>query len=375
MGTRIVFTGDVSFSGFFSDAWKEDKLFSDDVQQYLHKADEVVINLECALTAGNIESSRVLNHASDPKSGAFLKRMSMGYWSIANNHIMDCGIVGLKDTLQIAKENECITIGAGANLKEASRPAKIGKDVKVGILSIVKSWKYLIADHQNPGALTWDATDRIRSIIVSLRKSVDWVVLIVHGGDEYADLAFPKIRKRYRSLLKLGADVIIAHHPHVVQQYERIGNKMIFYSLGNFIFDTKNQRDFSHTDAGVLVGITFEKTHFEFDYHPIHINREEHRIETGNKPAVFRELIENDYEAIWPLEAKFFYHIDFKKRKKLSTKMQRYPKPLVWMHEVTLLRNGREREILTGRIKAWWRKWKTTNCPDLISYITEKNLF
>ena len=66
--------------------------------------------------------------------------------------------------------------------------------------------------------------------------------MVYHGGDEFFHVPMPYIRKQLKGYLDWGCDIVVAHHPHVVQGYEMLGKKAIFYSLGNFIFDTDYQR-------------------------------------------------------------------------------------------------------------------------------------
>lgn len=369
--TRIVFTGDISFSRFFTDGWKGDGCLATEVKQYLLSSDYVVANLECPLTNATIQSNRLLNHSGAPEAGAFLRRMNILTWSLANNHIMDCGAAGLLDTLVCAKENGCQTIGIGKDIEQASRPVILGENVKVGVLSIAKPWDYLQADEGNAGALTWNKTKQIKKQIESLRSQVDWIVLMVHGGDEYCDLALPYMRSQYKNLLDLGADIVVAHHPHVIQNYELLGRKAIFYSLGNFIFDTENQRDYPHTDMGILLGINFQKEHFSFDHLPVRIDRALYLICQGETPPVFRQIEEQEYAKLWPLEAKRFYPVDFQKRKKLSKRMQAASKFVVFAHEIYLCKNKREFTIHQGRLNSLRGAWKKTALTDVLAYLNE----
>lgn len=371
MRTRIVFTGDISFSKFFENAWQRDDLLSPEIKQYLRDSECTVANVECPLTDRKIDSTRVLNHACPPEAGAFLKGLGVHCWSLANNHITDCGAGGLLDTLRCAKENGCKTIGVGANAEEASRPVLIGGDVKIGVISLAKPWTYLKAGSNTPGALTWEHTDLIkRSINMLRKKGADWVVIIAHGGDEYADIALPLMRKQYHALLDLGADIIVAHHPHVVQNYELPEkNKAIFYSLGNFIFDTENQRAFRNTDTGVLLGINFEKESFSFDHLPVHIDRNGNRVVKGETPAIFCEISDDDYKRIWPFAARCFYSVDLRNRKKLHKKMEGYSPAVMLAHEIFVCRHKRERTIQYGRFLSYLGKWKNAGCKDVIRYI------
>ena len=371
MSTRIVFTGDISFSKHFAGAWENPALLSADVLRYLEGADHVVANVECPLTAREIRSARVLNHACAPEAGAFLSTHGIRNWSLANNHIMDCGAEGLADTVACAAENGCTTVGAGADEAAAAQPLMLGNDVRIGILSLAKPWTYLRAGAGQPGALTWEHTALVRKQIAGLRKKgADWIVVIAHGGDEYAPVPLPYMRKTYHSLLQMGADLVVAHHPHVVQNYELPEqNKAIFYSLGNFIFDTDNQREFAHTDTGILLGIDFRKDGFSFDHLALKINRTDHTVESGETPAIFTEITAADYEKIWPLSAKYFYPVDLKNRKTLHKKMQKYKGPLLLIHELAVCRHRREREIQQGRALSLLGKWKSAGCQAVVRYI------
>lgn len=371
--TRIVFTGDIAFSQCFQDGWKNKTSLDTEVRDYLREADHAVANLESPLTDGEIVSDRPLNHASNPGAGKFLAGCNMKIWSIANNHIMDCDIKGLEDTIRIAKENNCQTIGAGSSLDEAIKPVILGETVKVGVLSVASAtWKYLMAGDNIPGAVTWDKISRLRNVISELRKETDWIVVVAHGGDEYCDIALPHMREKYHDLLELGADIVIGHHPHVVQNYEQVGKKMVFYSLGNFIFDTENQRDFAHTDNGILLGINFDKDKFSFDYLPIHIDRVQQVVRTGNVPVVFRVIEKTEYSKLWPFEAKLFYPVDLKKRKKQSARLRSANWFVFLGHEVLVCRHERYRTIQAGRILSMAGNWKTSELKDVCDYLVEQ---
>lgn len=332
---RVVFTGDIAFSRYFQDGWRSEGSLSAEVEEYLREADYVVANVESPLSDGKIISDRALNHVSDPEAGKYLASLNMKVWNLANNHILDCGVKGLADTLQTARENNCQTIGAGCNLDEAMKPVILGESVKVGIVSVASAtWKYLMAGNNTYGAMTWDKMSQLRNTISKLKKEADWVVIIAHGGDEYCDIALPYMRKKYHELLDLGADIIVGHHPHVIQNYERVGKKIIFYSLGNFIFDTETQRKYAHTDNGMLLGINFNKKEFTFDDMTIRIDREKQRVEPGVTPVVFREIDNSEFARIWPLQAKVFYAVDLKKRKNQSARLGSANRFLVWGHEV-----------------------------------------
>lgn len=367
--TRIVFTGDIAFSRYFSDGWKDGGCLDESVLQYLGHAEHIVANVECPLTLSEIESARPLNHAADPRAGAFLARNGITVWCLANNHILDCEPKGLLDTLRCAEENNCVAIGAGKDEKQAAKPVILGEGVKVGVISIAKDWPHVVIRNGNPGAFTMDRKSLLAKVIAELRKTVDWVVIMAHNGDEYCSLALPYIRERYLSFLEMGADIVIGHHPHVVQQYETVGKKLIAYSLGNFIFDTEHQRRFEHTDTGMLLGINFGKDSFTFDGFPTCVNREKHIVEKGTIPAIFQNVPEEEYQKLWPLSARTWYPLHLKNHKTLSKrKIYRY-KFLVSLLNIYLCKKKDYRIFQTGRVRSLLGEWKKSSLQDVVKYL------
>ena len=366
---RIVFTGDISFSKYMCDGWKNEGTVSSEVAAFLHRADHVIANVESPLTDRKINSNRVLNHASDPAAGTYLAKLNMKLWSLANNHITDCGADGLADTLRIAGENDCRTLGAGMDLNDASAPVYLKEDVTVGVLSVSKLWKHICAADGKPGAFTWNQESLLRDRISEMRTQADYVVLVVHGENEYNNLPMPYTRERYHRYLNWGADLIVAHHPHVVQNYEVVGEKAIFYSLGNFIFDTENQRLFDHTDCGILLGVDFSPSGMTFDHLALQIDRDAHRVVPGETPAVFCDIPSDDYRRLWPLEAARFYPIDKKRRMIVKKRLASMSKFRQWLHEMKMLRQRESRTILLGRVLYYFGAWKHSAMQNVVQYL------
>lgn len=141
-----------------------------------------------------------------------------------------------------------------------------------------------------------------------------WCIVVSHGGEEFASLPNPYTRDRYLKFLELGADAVVAHHPHVPENYETFDNgKAIFYSLGNFIFDTNYQRAHPNTDVGVLLRLIFTEEKMEFEAIGTKIVRGEERIEAGPLPRNFADIGAEEYELLAPLAAKVFMHEERKK--------------------------------------------------------------
>ena len=114
----------------------------------------------------------------------------------------------------------------------------------------------------------------------------------------------PYTRERYHKYLEMGADIVLAHHPHVPMNYETIGEKVIFYSLGNFIFDTDYQRSQFNTDIGLIIKLNFTENEFNFEPMGLKIVRGEEKIVKDELPRIFVDVQEDEYELLAPLSAK-----------------------------------------------------------------------
>ena len=165
-----------------------------------------------------------------------------------------------------------------------------------------------------PGIFRWDDLDYIKRRIDEIKAKCRWCVIVSHGGEEFTSLPSPYTRDRYLKFLELGADVVVGHHPHVPENYELFDDgKAIFYSLGNFIFDTNYQRVHLYTDLGVLLKLIFTEDKLDFEAMGIQIIRGEERIDQAPLPDVFTNVPAEEYDLLAPLSAKAFVIEDMRK--------------------------------------------------------------
>lgn len=114
-------------------------------------------------------------------------------------------------------------------------------------------------------------------------------------------------RDRYIKYLELGADVVVGHHPHVPENYELFEDgKAIFYSLGNFIFDTDYQRSHKYTEFGVLLKLVFTEEKMDFEAIGTQIIRGPELIDIAPLPDIFANITAAEYDLLSPLGAKAF---------------------------------------------------------------------
>ena len=135
------------------------------------------------------------------------------------------------------------TVGAGADCVEARRPAIVERNgIRLGFLGYAKPGEYSCRENR-PGAAKL-VLDEVRNDIAALRPQVDHVILLLHWGIEFCDYPYPDDVALGRALIDAGASVIFGCHAHVIQGIEQYRHGLIFYGLGNFIYDPKGERIF-----------------------------------------------------------------------------------------------------------------------------------
>ena len=313
--TSIVFTGDIGFDRYMDRKWEDENLLSKDVLDFFHSAEHTCANVEGALIDAVDDGSRgVFFHSMNPAATCVLQKMGADIWSIGNNHTMDAGAEGVMSTRKIAGELGCKAFGAGMNEVEASEPVYLEEAGGIGMFGVSYMAECIPATATEPGIFRWDDMDYIAKRIAEVKAKCRWCVVVSHGGEEFTSLPSPYTRDRYLKYLELGADVVVGHHPHVPENYELFDNgKAIFYSLGNFIFDTDYQRVHLYTDLGVLLKLTFTEESMDFEAMGIRIDRKSERIVKADLPDVFTNIPAEEYELLAPLSAKAFVVEDMRK--------------------------------------------------------------
>ena len=308
--SSLIFTGDIGFDKYMDKKWEDENLLSDDVRKFLSSGDHLIVNVEGPLfekkTDGDVSGAKALIHSMDPKVGDFLEGIGADIWNICNNHIMDAGSEGIYATLENAQCHNALTLGAGRNEEEARKAIVLNEAGGIGIIGVGYQRACRKAGADTPGCFSWSDLDEIEKAIKEIKKSLRWCVIVAHAGEEFTALPTPYTRERYLSFLDMGADIIVSHHPHVPMNYELLGDKAIFYSLGNFIFDTPYQRSQFNTEFGILLKLKLTENSFSFEPMGIKIDRENERILKGELPLIFTDVGADEYEKLAPLAAKMF---------------------------------------------------------------------
>jgi len=308
--SSLIFTGDISFDRYMDGQWDDKDLLSAEIYNFLGSADHVIANVEGPLVKDQKNTAQdgvgQLLHTMDPSVTKVLTQMHADIWNICNNHIMDAGEKGLECTLQEAKRLGVRTIGAGKNMQAAAAPVILEEAGGIGLFGVGYQRGCKPAGKNKPGCFSWSDMETIQDVIAKIKRNCRWCIVVSHGGEEFTSLPSPYTRERYHAYLGMGADIVVCHHPHVPMNYEIVRDKAIFYSLGNFIFDTDYQRAQFNTDIGILLKMCFTEHTFAFEPFGIKILRGSERIVQGDIPQIFQDVPASEYNLLAPLAAKMF---------------------------------------------------------------------
>lgn len=382
--TSLVFTGDIGFDRYMYGKWDDEELLSDEVLDFLHSADHVIANVEgpVAEAPQNTTQSGVqqLLHTIDPAATKVLKKMNADIWNICNNHIMDAGEFGIESTLKEAEKSGAQTIGAGMNIDEARKPVILDEAGGIGMFGVGYQRACRKADTDKAGCYSWSDLDAIQQTIDDIKKTCRWCIVVAHAGEEFTPLPSPYTRERYHKYLEMGADIVVAHHPHVPMNYETVGDKIIFYSLGNFIFDTDYQRSQFNTDIGLLIKLNFTEDKFSYEPMGLKILRGPEHVVKGELPRIFVDVQEEEYNLLAPLSAKMLIAATKRQMTYLNPERFKDATEEEWAeHFAEPLRTGRvPGETLDFYIicplaeKEKEKAWQKSTLEDVKAYILEQ---
>jgi len=188
--------------------------------------------------------------------------------TLANNHSMDFGAEALAETLRHLSDNGIASIGAGENLSEARKMVLYtikGKKIAFLAFSLTQPVEFFARQDQpgtSPGYEKLVTAD-----IVGARSQADYVIVSFHWGKEAIERVQQYQRNAAHSAIEAGADVIIGHHPHILQGIELYKNGIIFYSLGNFTFASKSPA----ADVSAIIRIRLAENSREAEILPIDV--------------------------------------------------------------------------------------------------------
>ncbi|MER3472986.1 MAG: hypothetical protein C4335_02915 [Armatimonadota bacterium] len=215
----------------------------------VRRADCVLANLEgCISTRGTPMDNKAYTFRAPPELAPALRRAGISTVTLGNNHAMDYGAVALQDTFVHLERAGVCWAGAGTDVQHATQPIWVeAKGVRVAIVcftAIVPGG--FAARRSAPGVATFE---HILPRLPEVRRQADVLIAVPHWGVENEHAPSPKQKRMARLLHEAGVDLIVGHHSHVVQGYERIGQTHVLYSVGNLVH---TPRSVATRRAGIL---------------------------------------------------------------------------------------------------------------------------
>ena len=217
LGTDENFYYDTSFNAYYENYGSA--YFFQNVKDVFEKDDLMIINMEGTLTDLTTRKDKQFAFKGDPEYVKVLTNGSVEAANMANNHSYDYGEESFKDTVNILEKNKIRTFGDDETV---IIPVK---GVNVGIFGI-----YELDDHE-------ERIPQVKSDIAKLKKDgADIIVAVFHWGNELEQVPDDNQVMLAHLAIDEGADVVVGHHPHVLQGIDTYKGKTIAYSLGNFCF-------------------------------------------------------------------------------------------------------------------------------------------
>lgn len=245
----------------------------DDVDSLFQSSHFTLVNLETTVIDSGKKVTKLFNFKMNPEWLSDLKKSGITHVDVANNHSFDFGLKGFEQTISNIKKHKLIPFGTRNDYR---------KPINIQILDTLNQKIAIIAASTFGLGIKVQKKDTLIpavSNIYNLNKEISafkkqfpdvFLMVMLHWGIEYEETPSKSQVKLANSMIDSGADMIIGHHPHILQKIDYYKGKPIFYSIGNLIFD---QRD-AKTKESMLVKLFFENNELiKFNLFPIRIKK------------------------------------------------------------------------------------------------------
>lgn len=219
-----------------------DAIVDKGIRLLFENSDLNIANLECCITDEAVNrAEKEWTFALPTKYVNAIKEAGIKLLTLANNHILDFGTDALLNTIKVLDDNNIFHIGAGENIREASKiyikeiEGKRYAFISASAVIPHENWK---ANEDRAGVANGYDTMTICNRIINLKTklSIDKVIVYMHWGRELEIYSGEMQQTIGRRLVDAGADLVVGTHAHVVQEIEYYNNVPIVYSLGNFVY-------------------------------------------------------------------------------------------------------------------------------------------
>jgi poly-gamma-glutamate synthesis protein (capsule biosynthesis protein) len=296
-----------------------------DVAPFLKKGDIVFGNLEAVLSdyGANKKQLGSMQLRAVPETVEGLKYAGFNMLSLANNHILEHGKAAVIETKDILSRHGIKHVGVGENFSKAREPEIMSvKGIDMAFLSYC-----LVPD--KTAYISINDPREIASDVRRAKSQADLVVVSLHWGNEYIEMPSPFQIELAHDIVDSGANIILGHHPHVLQPVETYKNSIIAYSLGNFIFDMDYIEE---TKSSIILECELTKERVvDYNLAPVYLNNHiptllegesiERRLERLNRQAAL--ITDRDMQNYESYEQKYLEQL-VRIQKKARKNMMRY---------------------------------------------------
>ncbi len=204
----------------------------------ISSADIAFFNLECTLSTRGVPQRHRYLFRADPRLAENLQKAGFDVACLANNHTLDYGRDAMLDTIEAVEKAGMVAIGAGRDREDALRVRVVEKNrLKVGFIGYSDIPSCGVVRLNDKPTIAGINLDELPEQIRSAKAECDVLVVSFHWGIEYMKRPTERQQEIAKLAIDNGADLILGHHPHVLQPVDTYKNKPIIYSMGGFIWD------------------------------------------------------------------------------------------------------------------------------------------
>lgn len=259
----------------------------------LRAGDFTVANLECALTNEDTPIRKCgPNLKGRPEYASLLAACGFTHLGMSNNHVLDFGEAGMRETERVIREAGMVSFGAGENDQASRGAVYLQKNgLRVAIVAVCEH-EYSYALRGRYGANPFDPFDTMEDI-AQAKQQADHVIVMYHGGKEQCEYPSPRLRKACRAMVRAGASLVLCQHSHCVGCHEAYRGGEIVYGTGNFNF--VGNLSHPHWQSGLMLRAVVDAQRVQVEYLPVVPNAQADGIELAQ--GARREEILSGFEA------------------------------------------------------------------------------
>ena len=236
----LAFAGDVHFAGRTARLLSDPATAFGPIATVLRAADFAAVNLETSVTSRGTPQPKTYHFRTVPTAFTALRDAGVDLVTMANNHVLDYGPVGLADTLAAARAARFPYVGIGTDAAAAWAPyVTTIKGMKIAVIGVsqvaelASSW---VATDSRPGEANAIDLARTLAAVRAARRLAPTVIVFMHWGTEGQACPDPNQLSLARKLAAAGASIIVGAHAHMLQGSGWLGHTFVAYGMGNFLW-------------------------------------------------------------------------------------------------------------------------------------------